>query len=223
MRAHRRDLQTPDDREFALTKLANAAFHGRESMIVTLLDKPSRTSGTGSLTVREFARAGISEFRSVEKQFLHSSIANIPLKAFLEDFERFMPEADLEFVKFMIRDCHGEKYDRILNQNKLETVEERLQTLSDLYEAHGAEGIDEPSENFTFDDETREEEFANLEVSPGRHIKIPIMAAHASYVGLMNAICDLFLDPAKQKAEDMAAWYAHKYPDGPSPWDVAAE
>jgi hypothetical protein len=225
MRAHRRDIETPEGREASLTRLANAAFHGNQSMIMSLLDRPSRSNGTGNLSLREFAKQGITEFRTVEQKLLHSPIANIPLKGFLEDYKRFMPDILSEYACFMINECHKGRYDAVLNMNKLETADERVQTLRALYQAHGVDGIDTASEHITFDHETRKHEFFSRPNSPGIHINRPDEAALSSYVGFMNAVCDLFLDPAKQKAEDMAAWQACLSGGDPqdTPWGCAAE
>lgn len=225
MRAHRRDIETPEGRDAALTRLANAAFHSNPIMVNYLLDRPSRTNGTGNLSLRDFTKQGITEFRTVEHKLLHSSIANIPLKGFLEDFRRFMPDIESDYANFMINECHGGYYDAVLNMNKLETADERIQTLKALYQAHGSDGIDIPSKYISFDYETHKSEFFSRSNSPGVMITRPDEAALASYVGFMNAVCDLFLDPAKQKAEDMAAWHAHNSGIDPedAPLGCAAE
>lgn len=223
MRAKREDLETEQGREKALTKLVNIIFHNNPMMVDMFLHKPSRTNGTGDLTTLEFAKKGRAEFRTVESKIIYSN-ANIPLHAILGDFDRFMPDMEYDYAEFMALKCHGRKYNRTLNGFELYTAEGRLDCLKALYEAHGAEGIEEPSGNFTFDRETLTEEFNSREISPGQPIKRPDEAAKASYVGLMNAICDLFLDPSKQKPEDLNAWHEHKLSRQPqSALDIAAE
>lgn len=207
MRAKRKDIETEGGREDALTKLVNVIFHENQSMVSMFLNKPSRSNGTGDLTTLEFAKKGRAEFRAIESKIIYSN-ANIPLHAILGDFDRFMPDMDINYVEFLALKCHGRKYNRVLNGFELYSAEGRLECLKALYEAHGAEGIDEPSDNFIFDDETRLVEFHYRDISPGKHIKRPDQAAQESYVGLMNAICDLFLEPTKQKSEDINAWFA---------------
>lgn len=221
MRAKRKDIETEEGREKALTKLANVIFHNNPTMVSLYLNKPSRTNGTGNLTTLEFAKKGRSEFRTVESKIIYSN-ANVPLHAILGDFDRFMPDMEEEYVTFMALQCHGRKYNRILNGFELYEPEGRLACIQALYEAHGVSEIDQPSDNFTFDWETRLEKFHYREISPGKHIKRPDQAAQESYIGLMNAICDLFLEPSKQKPEDMDAWYQHKKAQMGSALEIAA-
>lgn len=222
MRAKRNDIETEEGREKALTKLVNVIFHNDQMMVSLFLNKPSRSNGTGDLTTLEFAKKGRAEFRTVESKIIYSN-ANIPLHAILGDFDRFMPDMGYDYAEFMALSCHKRQYNRVLNGFELYTAEGRLDCLKALYEAHGASGIDQPSENFTFDAETLRDEFNSRVISPGRNIKRPDQAAQASYVGLMNAICDLFLEPSKQKPEDMIAWQEHKNAQVQSALDIAAE
>lgn len=212
MKARESDVKTADGREAAIKRLADEILYEYAD---SFLDRPSRANGTGKLSAREFARLGKEQFRIIEQNIL-TSHANIPLAGVLRTSERYMPQINKGYVGFMIEQ-HGEKYDSVLNAYDLENSSQRVACLRALYKAHGCRntGLSRSSDGITFDRETEPHDVITRIFSNSAHINKPVDAARYSYIGLMNAVCDLFLDVHKQDPAVIALWNSNGIdPDG---------
>lgn len=203
MKARECDIETEDGREVALRRLVNEVLYQYADIFLT---KPSRANDTGKLSTLEFARLGKEQFRIIEQNIL-TSHANIPLAGVLRTSERYMPQMNKGYVGFMIEQ-HGEKYDTVLNAYDLENSAQRVACLRALYKAHGLRNtaLLRSSDGITFDRETEPHDVMTRIFSNSAHINKPIDAARNSYIGFMNAVCDLFLDVYKQDPAVIALW-----------------
>lgn len=197
MKARECDIETAEGRCLEMQRLASELFYQYAERV---LDKPSRSVGTGDLSCLEFAKQGKEQYRAIEGSMLFSG-ANVSLSAILRTYKRYMPQLDSGYAGRMIA-AHGVQYNPVINAFDLQDADQRVACLQALYEAHGwADGIDVDSAMMTFDHETVPHDFITRAFSNSAHIHKPQDAAHYSYIGLMNAICDLFLNLEKQNPD----------------------